>query len=106
MPYPGTKLYEQLKSEGRLLYDEKWWLHDAFRFGKSAFTPYNMTPKELEDGCFNARLKYYSIHSIVKRAFDFKTNMKSIQNAKLYQLINYLSYNDALKKQDIMLGVN
>ena len=32
MPYPGTPFYERLKAEGRLLYDERWWLHPRLPF--------------------------------------------------------------------------
>lgn len=104
MPYPETALYQQLAKDNRLLYDGKWWLDKNFRFGKSAFVPYKMTVEELEKSCFNARRKFYSPGSIIKRAFDFKTNLKTLRNAWVYYLSNYLSYNDALKKQDIILG--
>jgi radical SAM superfamily enzyme YgiQ (UPF0313 family) len=104
MPYPKTPLYDQLKDENRLLFNGNWWLSDDFRFGKSAFIPHNMTTKELEDGCFNARKEYYNIKSIIKRAFDLKANMNSFSNFTFYNMVNHLSYNDALKKQDIILG--
>jgi len=105
MPYPETGLYKQLEAEGRLLYSGKWWLSPDFKFGKSAFKPHNMTADELEIGCYNARKEYYRIGSIMRRALDFNTNMRSLSNFGYYNLENYLSYNDALKKQDIMLGL-
>ncbi len=104
MPYPNTPLYNQLASEKRLLFDGTWWLHPDFRFGKSAFAPHHMTAEELADGCYSARQKYFKLTTIVKRIFDHKTNLRSLFNARMYMLLNYLSYNDGLKKQDILLG--
>jgi radical SAM superfamily enzyme YgiQ (UPF0313 family) len=104
MPYPGTPLYRQLEAEHRLLYGGKWWLDEDFRFGKAAFIPHNLSPDELADGCFMARQRYYGLVSILRRAIDPGVNMRSWSNLKMYALSNYLSYNDALKKQDIMLG--
>jgi radical SAM superfamily enzyme YgiQ (UPF0313 family) len=104
MPYPNTPLYHQLASQKRLLYEGKWWLHSDFRFGKSAFVPYHMTPEELAEGCYAARQAYFKLGNIFKRAFDRKSNMRSPFNAGIYMLLNYLSYNDGLKKQDIELG--
>jgi hypothetical protein len=54
--------------------------------------------------CYDARLKYFTIGSILKRGLEFKVNMKSIYSFGIYSLLNYLSYNDAIKKQDIILG--
>lgn len=104
MPYPNTPLYHQLAQEDRLLYEGKWWLHPDFRFGKSAFVPHHMSAEELADGCFRARQEYFKLKNIFMRAFDHKTNMSSLLNAGIYMLVNYLSYNDGLKKQNVELG--
>ena len=50
-PYPGTKIYEQFKNDGRLLEGK-----DRMSFGwtSAVFTPKNMTPKELEAGVQDA----------------------------------------------------
>jgi radical SAM superfamily enzyme YgiQ (UPF0313 family) len=104
MPYPNTPLYHTLASEQRLLFDGNWWLHPDFRFGRSAFVPHRMTEEELADGCYSARQEYFKLSSIARRAFDHKTNMGSFFNAGMYLLLNYLSYNDGLRKQDIWLG--
>lgn len=104
MPYPGTPLYEMLAEQGRLLFDGKWWIHCNYRFGDAAFRPKKISPEELSKGCFDARLKFYSFKSILRRAFDVKTNMRSFFNFMIYQVGNYLSYNDTIKKQGIVLG--
>jgi radical SAM superfamily enzyme YgiQ (UPF0313 family) len=50
-PLPGTKIYEMLKKEKRLLYTnypEDWELYD--NFGNVLFRPREMRPEELQEG--------------------------------------------------------
>ena len=107
MPYPGTPLYQRLAAEGRLLYDGKWWLHPEYRFNHAGFIPARMTPEELTEACFRARAEFNSLGSIVKRAFDFRTNMST-----LYRLFNiYLTYTplfrkETFKKQGMKFGLH
>ena len=105
MPYPNTPLYQQFANEGRLLYDGKWWLHPEYRFNHAAFLPKLMSPDELTEATFRARTSFNSPFSIFKRAFDFKTNMRS-----LLRLGTYLSYaplfrKEVHKKQGMKLGL-
>ena len=104
MPYPGTPLYDQLKSEGRLLYDDKWWLHPEYRFNHASFQPINMSPEELTEECFKARKKYNSIFSIAKRLFARQTNMKSIASILVYLTYTKLFRYETFKKQDMLFG--
>ena len=46
-PFPGTRLYDRLKAEGRLLADEYW---DRCTLFDVNFVPKNMTVEELEAG--------------------------------------------------------
>jgi radical SAM superfamily enzyme YgiQ (UPF0313 family) len=45
-PYPGTPIYDQLKSEGRLLLDDR----DKYGWANAVFQPARMTAQELEQG--------------------------------------------------------
>jgi radical SAM superfamily enzyme YgiQ (UPF0313 family) len=94
MPYPNTPLYKTLAAEGRLLYGGKWWLHPQYRFNYAAFRPKSMSAEELTDACFDARSRFNSVGSIIRRAVDFKTNMRS-----LYRLGVYLRYNPIFRKE-------
>jgi radical SAM superfamily enzyme YgiQ (UPF0313 family) len=94
MPYPNTPLYKTLAAEGRLLYGGKWWLHPQYRFNYAAFRPKSMSPEELTEACFYARSRFNSVGSIIRRAVDFKTNMRS-----LYRLGVYLRYNPIFRKE-------
>jgi radical SAM superfamily enzyme YgiQ (UPF0313 family) len=62
-PYPGTKTYEKLKNENRLISTEwRYYNHNTV-----VFKPINMTPYELQMGKINARKKFYSIGSVLYR---------------------------------------
>jgi radical SAM superfamily enzyme YgiQ (UPF0313 family) len=94
VPYPGTPLYRQLDAEGRLLYDDKWWLHPEYRFNYAAFQPKNMSPEELTEACWHCRSTYNSLGSLIRRTFDLKTNMRN-----LYKLGVYLKYSPIFRKE-------
>lgn len=94
VPYPNTPLYERLEAEGRLLYDGTWWLHPEYRFNYAAFRPKHMTPDELTEACWNARSTYNSLGFLIRRAFDFKTNLRT-----LYKLGVYLKYSPIFRKE-------
>lgn len=102
-PYPETPLYKRMQAGGRLLYD-KWWLHDAYRFGHAVFRPKNMEPEELSQACLEARLRFNSTYQILRRATERDTNSKN-----LWSLITFFAYNPLLrdeivKKHGMKLG--
>jgi len=106
VPYPNTPLYNRLQAEGRLLYDGKWWLHPQYRFNYASFQPSLMTPEELTEASFRARAKYNSISSIFKRAFDFKTNMRSFFKLSIFLSYNPLFRKEVFKKQGMKFGLH
>lgn len=62
-PYPGTKTYENLKNEGRLLTNNwKYYDHNTV-----VFKPKNMSPFELQLGKLNARKSFYSFSNVLLR---------------------------------------
>ena len=65
-PYPGTKMYDQFKSEGRLLEG-----HDRTHFGwaNAVFEPKLMTAEELEIGVNDA---YEQLHAHVTKQLPRK----------------------------------
>jgi radical SAM superfamily enzyme YgiQ (UPF0313 family) len=104
MPYPGTALYERMAAEDRLLYDGKWWLHPDYRFNHAAFQPKGMSPDELTDLAWQCRSRFNSVGSIVRRAFEPHTNMRTPTRFALYCLYNPLYRNESFKKQGLLLG--
>jgi radical SAM superfamily enzyme YgiQ (UPF0313 family) len=62
-PYPGTRIYEQLKREERLLTtDWKYYDHSTV-----VFKPKNMTPYELQTGEIWVKREFTKISSILRR---------------------------------------
>jgi radical SAM superfamily enzyme YgiQ (UPF0313 family) len=62
-PYPGTRIYDRFKKEGRLI-TEEWQYYDH---NTVVFRPKNMTTQELLEGHLYTRKQFYKISSIVKR---------------------------------------
>ncbi|OFY24995.1 MAG: hypothetical protein A2X02_08115 [Bacteroidetes bacterium GWF2_29_10] len=65
-PYPGTPVFNKLKSEGRILTDD-WSKFDAT---KVLISPKNMTPEELYEGYNKIKKSIYSNKSILKRSLS------------------------------------
>ena len=105
MPYPNTPLYEKLKKEGRLLYDGKWWLHEAYRFNYAAFIPENMTPDQLTEVSFWCRRTFNSPWSIFTRALEMRTNMRTPYRFLTYLIYNPLFRKEVFKKQGMKFGL-
>lgn len=62
-PYPGTKVFEEMDNEGRLL-TKDWSKYDNSR---AVFKPKNMSPEMLENGTRWAWKEFYKTSSIYKR---------------------------------------
>lgn len=105
MPYPSTPLYARLAREGRLLYDGTWWVHPGYRFNAAAFRPARMTADELTEAAWECRRRWSSRASIVRRALDPRTNLRTPLRFALYCLYNPLFRQEAFKKQGMHLGV-
>lgn len=105
MPYPGTRLYDRLQAEGRLLYDGRWWLHPEYRFNHAAFRPKQMSPDALTKAGFAARKRFNAPGSIFSRALEPRTNLSSPYRLLTYLLYNPLFRKEVFKKQDMYLGV-
>ncbi len=105
MPYPNTPLYEKMKREGRLLYDGKWWLHEDYRFNYSSIVPKNMTPDELTEISFDCRSRFNSPMSIIKRALEPHTNMRTPYRFATYLIYNPLFRKEVFKKQGMRFGL-
>jgi radical SAM superfamily enzyme YgiQ (UPF0313 family) len=65
-PYPGTKLYRRLATEGRLT-DARWWLRKHHDAESPYFLPKLMTREQLHEGWQRAWQMLYSPSAIWKR---------------------------------------
>lgn len=73
-PFPGTPLYQRLKSEGRLLQDGAWELCTLFDVN---FQPKNMTVGELERGLRELGKRLYSEECTRERHSGFHKRYKA-----------------------------
>jgi radical SAM superfamily enzyme YgiQ (UPF0313 family) len=65
-PFPGTRIYQRLKQEGRLL-TEDWSKYDM---ATVVFQPKRMTIEELQEGFWKVNRSFYSFPSMLKRIFN------------------------------------
>lgn len=86
-PYPGTKLYQRFKAEGRLL-SEDW---SRYNHLSVVFRPKNMTCQELAEGYFNLKKEYFSLSNVCRRLMKFG----NIPHPGLPQFFYVLFYNIA-----------
>jgi radical SAM superfamily enzyme YgiQ (UPF0313 family) len=87
-PLPGTRLYNRLRQEGRLLhtsYPEDWKRYD---FTEATFRPKYMTPDELEEGVAQVYLHTTSRLASLKRAVSSLLRTGSPQIAAVGYLWN------------------
>lgn len=102
-PTPGSKLYERMQREGRLL-SQEWWLDLNYRYGEPIFTPASMPPQELTRLAFEAKKTFYSWRSIFVRVLRARTGFNWFRTGIL-ALANIISRREVLRKQNIELGV-
>jgi len=100
-PFPGTKLYERLQDEGRLLYD-KWWLSDEYFYGQIPFNS-KVDNKVIEQECRRIRRKFYGLPSILYRLTN-RANINSFVMTFFYLSINLLMRNDTTQRKRFPLG--
>ncbi|HEY7419638.1 MAG TPA: hypothetical protein VH593_30945, partial [Ktedonobacteraceae bacterium] len=103
LPFPGTPLYKQFQSEGKLT-DEQWWLSPTFRFGDVPFNPRNMSAQELHDLCIKARRRFYSVPAMIQRAMNLKGNATTLRKAGAFWGINVLLRKEIGQKDGLPLG--
>lgn len=103
MPMPGTRLYDELKHEGRLIF-ERWWLDPRYRYGEAVFRPRGMTAEQFTEGCFRARSQFGSYRSIVSRMMDFRTNLRSPYRFRVFMVANLTLRREHTAKQMRPLG--
>lgn len=70
-PYPGTKLFDKLRTEKRMLHYD-W---PRYNSEHAVFVPRKMSPEQLEEGHNRANREFYSLSSIVKRLLTSRTQL-------------------------------
>ena len=76
-PYPGTRLHDALRNEGRILTND-WDLYDTRHV---VYQPLKLTPQELENGYHWAYDEFYKWNNVLKAAFthdSFRHQLKHL----------------------------
>ena len=102
IPMPGTRLYERLEKEGKLIYP-KWWLEDGYKYGDTAYYPVSMTPDELREGCRSARYAFNTYKNIILRLFRNKVHWNPV-HVLVFLVLNIVSRKEIHRKQGKALG--
>lgn len=105
VPFPGTPLYDYMGKDDFLKY-KKWWLSDTYRFGQLVFEPSGeFTALDIQQRCMQLRRCFFSLGSIMKRAWDFKANSNCFEAAKIFLLFNFLLRHEIAQKFGLPLGL-
>lgn len=102
-PFPGTPLYERLRREGQLVYDQ-WWLDHRYRYGDVPFHPRAMSREDVREGCLKARAEFYRVRSILRRAVDREVNASNVYMGLRFFLINWMIRREVAQRAGFPLG--
>ena len=101
-PFPGTPLYDRLERAGRLRF-ERWWLDDRYRYNTIPFNPERIDPGELQRRCVEARRRFYSWPSILRRSVQGANRRNGFMFRNFF-LINALHRGDVSLRDQFPLG--
>lgn len=68
LPFPGTRLYKRLESEGKLL-SPQWWLEEDYNYGELAYQPERLAPADVSLKCLQARQEFSSFKVLMDRGW-------------------------------------
>jgi Fe-S oxidoreductase len=85
-PYPGTRLYKRLLSEGRLFVSD-WWLR-GYPPDTLLFQPTGMTADELISGFARLNRQAYSFGAMTKRFFGMSPWKRTLFGCQVYAGLN------------------
>ena len=104
LPFPGTKLYDRLKLENRLLY-EKWWLKDHYNYGELAFKPKNMSAEDLSQFCRYTRKEFSGLPTVLRRGTNSMKRSSPLMWS-LFWAMNLRLGEEIDEKMNVPLGRN
>jgi radical SAM superfamily enzyme YgiQ (UPF0313 family) len=102
-PFPGTPLYKRLEDEGRLTY-EKWWLDPDYRYGMVPFEPKGISAEEVRLRCVEARARFYSYPSMLKRSLDLEVNANDFFMWRNFFVINAMMRREVMQRKELPMG--
>jgi radical SAM superfamily enzyme YgiQ (UPF0313 family) len=106
-PYPGTRLYKRLLSEGRLFVND-WWLR-GYPPDTLLFEPKGMTAEELINGYASLNKQAYSFVAMTQRFLGMSPWKRTLLGCQLYAGVNLATRNryfNALRNPQPFVGVS
>ena len=107
VPFPGTRLYERLEKDGRIL-TKDWRQYDMKHV---VFKPKNMTPDELRDGYIWVNQEIYSLPAIYKKIVETTKAGKNLNTIPLKwrlilagRLMSYM-FSDGMRRAGFIFNV-
>jgi radical SAM superfamily enzyme YgiQ (UPF0313 family) len=94
-PYPGTRLYKRLLSEGRLFVHD-WWLR-GYPPDTVLFQPKGMTADELIRGYARLNRQAYSFGAMLKRFLGMSPWKRTLLGCQAYTAVNLSTRNRYFK---------
>ena len=85
-PYPGTRLYGRLLSEGRLFVRD-WWLR-GYPPDTLLFQPWSLTADELSSGFVRLNRQVYSFGAMIKRFLGMSPWKRTLLGCQAYAGVN------------------
>jgi hypothetical protein len=85
-PFPGTRLYDRLSSEGRLFIRD-WWLR-GYPPDTLLFQPKGMTADELINGFALLNRQAYSFGAMTKRFWGMRPWKRTLLGCQVYAGVN------------------
>jgi radical SAM superfamily enzyme YgiQ (UPF0313 family) len=96
MPYPGTRLYEDFLSQGRMI-RPKWWLDPEYTYGSVVFKPKNISAEELTLKRVEMYRRFYGPASNLRRMLERQAN-----TLDLWKLVTFLGMNLPASRQEAL----
>jgi radical SAM superfamily enzyme YgiQ (UPF0313 family) len=90
-PYPGTRLYKRLLSEGRLFVND-WWLR-GYPPDTLLYRPKGMTADELINGYASLNKQVYSLGAMTQRFLGMSPWKRTLLGCQLYAGVNLATRN-------------
>jgi radical SAM superfamily enzyme YgiQ (UPF0313 family) len=102
-PLPGTALYQRLKSENRIVFNNYPADWSSYDFSEPVISPKNMTTEELGKTMKDVWLKLYNRNTVRKKFYRSLWNLKSFKVAMWGYISNYNYYCFAFE-EEILAG--
>jgi len=105
LPFPGTRLYKRLQND-KCLIEDNWWLSENYTYGNIVFRPKLISAHDLSIACYEARLRFFSVASVIKRGLALFKRKTPLIVFLQYWLQSYVFRKEVSQKMGLPMGKN